>query len=367
MKGHVRKRGNKWVFVLDVGIKPDGSRDRKWFSGYNTKKEAEKAMAEKIAEINRGEYVAPIKTKFKDYMTEWLDSKQVKKRTLETYTWLVEKHIIPTLGNIELQKLNAMHIDKLLNKLRKEKALSDGNIQKIYTLINDALNKAVKYGLLQKNVASYVDKPKASKPEIKVWDQKEVNKFLKIAKQDRSYIVFLLALATGMRQSEILGLQWDNVDFENGLIYVKQQIERGTHNFTSLKTKAAYRNISIDEDTIAALRRHKVLITEEKLKAGPAYTDMNLVAPTSLGTPYLHSNITKIFNRLIKEAGVEKIKFHGLRHTHATLLLLAGVNPKTVAERLSHADFRITLDIYSHLLPNIQKDTAIKIGKILYG
>ncbi|EMI09196.1 integrase family protein [Anoxybacillus gonensis] len=171
-----------------------------------------------------------------------------------------------------------------------------------------------------------------------------------------------------MRQGEILGLRWKDVDFENGCVRITQTLSSdGKEILPYTKTKSGARTIDLPEETIVQLKKHKKLIQQEKLKLGPQiYKDLDLVVCTELGTPTNKSNIRRIFNAIIKKAKVPKIRFHDMRHTHATLLLLQGVNPKIVSERLGHADVRITLDTYSHLLPSMQKDTAIKFGKMLF-
>lgn len=367
----VKKDGSSWYFVLTVGKKDNGKPKQIKKRGFKTKQEAQKAMNELEHSINQGTYVEPSKMLFKEYMERWLDDRQtrVRKQTVETYSWIVTKHITPYLGSIELSKLNAMVIQELLTQLTKEKRLSDENIQKVYTLINASLNQAERWGLIAKNPASLVDRPKATRKEIMVWDIPEVLTFLEHAKGSRYYIAFLLAITTGMRQGEILALRWKDVDFENGVLRVTQILSHdGKEILPYTKTKAGTRTIDLPEETIAELKKHKVKISKEKLAMGPViYTDLDLVVCSEQGTPTNAGNIRRAYNSAILKATVPKIRFHDLRHTHATLLLKQGVNPKIVAERLGHADTRITLDTYSHLLPSMQKETAKQFGKMLFG
>ncbi|WP_129727929.1 site-specific integrase [Ectobacillus funiculus] len=369
----VKKDAKSWYFVLTYGKKEDGKPRQFKKRGFKTKQEALKALHELEHSLMTGTYIAPTKMLYRDYLLDqWLEDKQtkVKKQTLQTYRWLVEKHIVPAIGNIELLQLTPMAIQKLYNQLTKEKVLSDENIQKVHTLINDSLKKAERWGLIPKNPASLVDRPKAVKKEIKVWDVKEVKTFLKYAENhSRYYIAFLLALTTGMRQGEILGLRWRDVDFTTGCVRITQTLSSdGKEILPYTKTKSGSRTVDLPEETILQLKKHRKLIEAEKLEVGSgAYNNMDLVVCTELGTPTNKSNIRRSFNAIIKKAKLPKIRFHDMRHTHATLLLLQGVNPKIVSERLGHADVRITLDTYSHLLPSMQKDTAIKFGKMLFG
>lgn len=366
---HVRKEGKSWYYAIDLGKGEKGKRKIKKKRGFKTEKEAELALAEVMLEINRGTFVEPSKILYSDFLDEWLKDKQISVRTstFKMYKALVKGHISPVLGQLKLSDITARHIQNLIRDLFIKEALSDENIQKVYTIIKDSLNSAIKFDLLAQNVCNKVDRPKAEKKEMLVWNLEETQQFLEAAKNDRSYLVFHLALTCGLRQSEILGLRWKNVDLNTGVIYIREQIERYTKNFKDVKTKASRRNISLLDETIEELKRQKEMIKNEKAMAGSEYEDYDLVCPTSVGTPYLPSNLTKIFKRLIKEAGVKSIRFHDQRHTHASLMLIQNVNPKIVAERLGHSNTRITLDIYSHLLPNMQKDTAKQFGDMLFG
>ncbi|HFR4142331.1 TPA: tyrosine-type recombinase/integrase [Bacillus cereus] len=360
----------KWYFILTHGKKEDGKPRQFKKRGFKTKQEAHKAMLELEQSITLGTYIQPNKILYKEYLLErFLEDKmtKVKKQTLNTYRWIVEKHIIPAIGDVELTKLNPIIIQGLYNKLTKEKVLSDENIQKVHTLINDSLKKAERWGLIARNPAALVDRPKAVKKEITVWNVEEVRKFLKYAKKSgRYYIAFLLALTTGMRQGEILGLRWKDVDFENGCVRITQTLSSdGKDLLPYTKTKSGSRTIDLPEETVTALKKHWLFIRRER-ERNCSYKNLDLVVCTEFGTPTHKSNIRRVFKSIIKKADIPKIRFHDMRHTHATLLLLQGVNPKIVSERLGHADVRITLDTYSHLLPSMQRDTAIKFGKMLF-
>ncbi|MFP3122610.1 tyrosine-type recombinase/integrase [Ectobacillus funiculus] len=372
MAGRTVKKDDKtktWYFVLTCGKKENGQPRQFKKRGFKTKQEAQKAMLELEQSLTMGTYIQPNKILYKEYLlNQFLEDKmtKVKKQTLNTYRWIVEQHIIPTIGYVELTKLNPMMIQGLYNKLTKEQTLSDENIQKVHTLINDSLKKAERWGLIARNPAALVDRPKAVKKEITVWNVEEVRRFLKCAKKGgRYYIAFLLALTTGMRQGEILGLRWKDVDFESGCVRITQTLSSdGKELLPYTKTKSGSRTIDLPEETIIALKEHWLFIRREK--EAKVYKDLDLVVCTELGTPTHKSNIRRVFKAIIKKADVPKIRFHDMRHTHATLLLLQGVNPKIVSERLGHADVRITLDTYSHLLPSMQKETALKFGKLLF-
>ena len=368
----IKKDGKTWYYVLTYGKKADGKQKQYKKRGFKTKQEAQKALNELMHSLESGSYIEPTKMLYKDYMLDhWLKDKQtrVKKQTLQTYRWLVERHILPSIGNLELSKITPMAIQGLYNRLTEEKVLSDEIVQKIHTIINDSLKKAERWELILKNPASRVDRPKAVKKEIKVWTLEEVKRFLKYAHGYSRYsIAFLLALSSGARQGEVLGLRFKDVDFERGCIRITQTLSNdGKEILPYTKTKSGARTIDLPEEVLIELRNHKDMIIEEKQSLGKyAYCDLDLVVCTETGTPTNKSNLRRIFNSIIKKAKVPKIRYHDMRHTHATLLLLQGVNPKIVSERLGHADTRITLDTYSHLLPSMQKETARNFGKMLF-
>ncbi|TPE65923.1 tyrosine-type recombinase/integrase [Halalkalibacterium halodurans] len=356
---------NKWYYTINY--KENGKYKKKLKRGFKTKKEAEAAMVEAQDALNKGNYIEPSKELYKDFMNTWLNDKKtnIQESTFSNYKYLVEKHILPVLGDIELRKITPRDIQSLYNNLKDQ--ISDENIRKIHTVIKDSLNRAAKWEMILKNPATLVDAPKVSKKEIEVWDEEEIKMFLEASKDSRYYCAFLLALTTGMRQGEILGLRWKDIDVDNQTISVVQTLSHsGKKLKAGAKTDAGNRKISIDSNTLEQILKLRTKYKQEMLANRPIYEDHDLVIRTSVGTPLSPRNLLRSFYSLIKKAEVKPIRFHDLRHTHASLLLKQGVNPKIVSERLGHANVRITLDTYSHLLPNLQKETAEQFGKLFY-
>lgn len=231
----VKKDGDVWYYLLTYGTKENGKPQQYKKRGFKTKQEAQRAMNEFEHTLTSGNYIKPTKVTYKEYMTkQYLEDKltKVKQRTLDTYTWLIEKHVLPRLGSIELSNLKPMHIQQLYNHLTKEKKISDENIQKIHTLINDSLKKAERWSLILKNPASLVDRPMAVKKEVTVWDLEQVKSFLKHADGTGRYsIAYLIALTTGMRKGEILGLRWKDVDYERHCVRITQTVSNDGKRF----------------------------------------------------------------------------------------------------------------------------------------
>lgn len=366
--GYVKKEGSSWYFVAELGVDPlTGKRKRKKQRGFKTKKDAEKALALIEAEVFKGTYFEPSSIHFKDHLYEWFKVKKnsINIQTAQVYENYLNNRIIPVLGHVQLSQLTPMLLQNYVSNL-KEEGLASATIKKIYNIIKGSLDYAVNMELLPSNPAKKIQLPKDKKKEMKVWDIDEIRAFLKIASKDRLYPAFHLAITTGMRRGEILGLRWKDVDLDKGILYVRQTLSKDGKRFLSgAKTESSVRSIKLSNETIAVLRKHKARVAKEKLQLGPDYVDYDLVVCTSKGTPVNPENLKKTYERLIKEADVPKIRFHDLRHTHATMLLAQGVHAKVISERLGHSNIKITLDTYSHVLPNMQEEAANQIDALL--
>lgn len=357
--------------MVYLGYDEHGKKQYKWFSGFNTKKEAEAFLASKLQEVNTGTFVDPEKQPLADYMRQWLEDKagQLRPGTIRSYRWLVNTHIIPGLGRIDLAKLRPNHLQKFYTDMRK-KGLSNRTIRYAHTLLHEALERAVHWGLIARNVADVVDAPRANSPPGKTWTIDEAFRFLKVAKEvePRYWIAFFLALMTGMRRGEIIALRWQDVDLENGRLHVRHTLTwaAGRPLFQEPKTDRSRRSIAVAPEVIATLRAHRAKQAEERLLMGEAYHDQDLVLARVNGDPLHPRTINDAWYRALSKADVPRIRFHDLRHTHASLLLQQGVHPKIVSERLGHSTINITLDIYSHVLPDLQQQVAREFSESFF-
>ncbi|MBO2942517.1 site-specific integrase [Paenibacillus sp. F411] len=362
------KRGT-WYFVVEAGKDEKGKRKQIFKRGFKTEAEAKREMRKVATQIDENTYVKPTKRTLADFFPEWLQSKSLKlrKHTLEVYTGHVNKHIVPRLGRFELVKITTAQIEKFYIDLAKESELSPRTVLDIHKILKSAFEAAVKRKYVSSNPVKDAETPKVDKKEMSVWDVQEANQLLKVAKEHRLYPAFLLALTTGMRQSEILGLRWKDIDFENETLNVRQTLSHDGKELTvQTKTRTSTRTISLDGRVLETLQKHKRIVMKEMLAIRPIYQNNDLVICTGFGTPILPRNLLRTFYNLIKKAEVPKIRFHDLRHTVATLMLQGEINPKVVKEILGHSDVRITLDIYSHVLPSVHKETAQKYGNMLF-
>ena len=378
MRGHITKRGRKWACVFDAPPDGSGKRKRRWLSGFTTRKAAEAALSDALASLQRGAYTEPTKETVATFMRRWLQSAKasVRPATWATYETLAEKHIIRELGGVLLQQLsvpqlNTFYADLLDHGRRDGKGgLSPRTVHHDHAVIHCALDAAVRWQLLARNVADQADPPRGAKKPMRVWSSEEVGAFLAHVGADRLYGTYVLALTTGLRRSELLGLAWRDLDLDGARLQVRQTMI--SVNFKAQlsepKTDAGRRAVDLDPGTVGILRSHRARQLEERIALGlgrPAPDDFVFAAPT--GEPLHPALFSDAFERHVKASGLPLIPFHSVRHTSATLALAAGVHPKIVQERLGHSSISVTLDLYSHSVPGMQAEAAVKIAAGVFG
>jgi integrase len=370
MKGYIRKRGNKYSFTVDIGKDPiTGKRKQKTHSGFRTKKEAQAALAELVTKVEKGEQIEVRKTTFRDFAREYFNKtyiNRVKETTFERSTSLLEKQILPYFQSANLNDIDQFVIHDFYD-LKLKEGYSSAYIQRMHEVLKMLFKVAFKWELIKKDIASMVEPPKNKKKEMQVWSIDEVNEYLKFTKHSRYHPVFFLAAYTGMRKGEILALTWDDIDFEEKTININKTLYKLEKHYVvnEPKTTHSVRTIYIDEDIERVLKKQRVKQNLEKLKNGRVYQDNNLVFAQEDGGFVYPAGVNALFNRFIRQLGIKKIRFHDLRHTHATILLQMGVNPKIVSERLGHSSIQTTLDVYSHVTKEIKQDISKDFSKAM--
>lgn len=380
MRGHVRKRGKTWSVVVDVGRDPDtGRRRQKWHSGYQRRKDAETALSELLTRLDGGSYVEPSKLLVRDYLVDrWLPGMrtQVRPSTLASYEQHVRSYIVPALGGVLLQRLsadqlNALYADLLASGGRRETGLSVRTVRYVHQTIRRALGDAENSGLVPRNVATKARPPKQTRNRdaMRTWTGPQLRAFLESRADDRLYALWLVLGATGLRRGEALGLGWEGVDLDAGRLAVRRAlISIGYEtSFSEPKTAKSRRSVALDPGTVEALRAHRKAQLAERLALGPAWQDNGLVFCREDGAAIHPDRVSKLFDQHIAAAGVPRIRLHDLRHTHATLALQAGIHPKVVSERLGHSTVSMTLDTYSHAIPSMEEDAAVKVAALVFG
>jgi integrase len=364
-----RKSDGKWVgsLTLETG-------KRKVFYGRTQKEVLDKLKVALYEQQQEMLIVAPKQT-VEQFLTDWLENTQrrsVRPRTYERYEELMRLHVIPALGKYQLQKLSAQRLQSFYTK-KQDEGFSTTTVAHIHNVLHKALEAAVKWNLIPKNVCDLVSPPRKRRFEIQPLTVEQVHKLLDVAKGHYMEALFNLALATGMRRGELMGLKWQDIDFTTGTLQVRRILSRVPTKMPGKgyveaepKTQKSRRSIVIAPFALEALSQHRTRQLEAKLKAGPFWQDHDYVFCTSIGT---HLNPTRdILDQLkllLKKAGLPNIRFHDLRHSAATLLLSMGVHPKVVQEILGHSQISMTLDVYSHVLPSIQQDAITKLNNAI--
>ncbi|MFS0592533.1 site-specific integrase [Cytobacillus horneckiae] len=369
MKGYIRKRGTKWSYTVDIGKDPKtGKRRQRSKSGYKTKKEAQAALAELVNNVEKGNVVEASSRYFNEFTIEYMDKtykNRVKASTYDRTMSLLNTHILPWFENIQLKDINPFMVHEFYDEKIKE--YTPSYVQRMHEIMRRILYKAFEWELILKDVASRLEPPKKEKTVLDVWSVQNVNDYLKFTKHSRYHPIFYLAAHTGMRKGEILGLSWEDVDFESRKLKINKTLYKITGEFLlqSPKSYSSIRTIYMDDDLIRVLKKQKVKQNIEKMKFGTVYKEHNMVFAQETGEFINPTAVNQLFTRFIKQSKLPYIRFHDLRHTHATILLQMGVNPKLVADRLGHSSVKITLDIYSHVLPEMQQNLTDQFSKAM--
>lgn len=380
MKGTVWQRGKTWTYAFSV--EQGGKRRQISKGGYRTKKLAQEALSEALVGHQRGERVEPTKLTVERYLVdEWLPvaSARLKASTIGGYSHIIDKRLVPHLGDVRLSELTAGQVAGLHRTLRDE-GLSERTVLHTHRCLSKALEDAAKRRLIARNVARDVDAPKPRATEMKVWTIDELRVFLRATEDDRLGACWVLAVSTGMRRGELLGLRWADIDLDAGQVAVRRSRVAVGYDVVEGEPKSGRaRTVAIDEGTVAVLRRHRRVQLEERMAWGEAWEDTGAVFTREDGSALHPQTMAWHFEKAMRDvaAAVKKadpkappfpiIRFHDMRHTHATLALQAGVHPKVVQERLGHSSIGITLDLYSHVVPGMQEDAAAKVGAAIFG
>ena len=384
-RGSVRQAANgTWFFIVDIGSGTERRQTRR--RGFPTKKAAQAALTHILETLSKQSYVAPSRLTLEDFIEQrWLPAvkSSLRSSTHESYSRNLRLHVIPVLGSVTLQAVDAGSLTALYQRLTEDgrkdhkygKVLSTTTVRYIHTIVRSALQMAYEWDLVPRNAA---DRAKPPKPKARgdrhnqfhTWDRRELGRFLAATEDERLYPLWLLLATTGMRRGEALGLSWQAIDFGTSRLSVRRSlvdVDRGEPIWSDPKTASGRRSISLDAATLAALRSEKSRQARDRLLVGPAYIDLGLVFTHQDGSPLHPDTTSRNFRHRAAELGLAAIRLHDLRHTWATLALEAGVHPKVVQERLGHSNVSITLDLYSHVSPAMQTDAADRVAALILG
>lgn len=347
-------------------ISQEGKRVTKYFKTHH---EANKWREDYLSQIEGGLSIAGAEKTTKEFLEGWLDTKKesVRSKTIEQYRQIVFQHIVPGIGKLKLKDLSP---DKIQDFYAKESSRGVGKrtIQLIHCVLHSSLKQALLWGLIGRNPSDAVIKPKIKHNEMHTLNDTEVRNLLLNSKGTRLNTLLHLAITTGLREGELLGLKWSDFDFDRRSLQIQRQLQRLKDKglvFSEPKTALGRRKVILGRTEIELLHDHKKQQEIERRFAGEKWHEDDLIFSSSIGTPWDPRNLVKLFKQLLRKAKLPNIRFHDLRHTAATLMLLQGIHPKVVQERLGHSDISLTLNTYSHVLPGMQKEAADKMDELI--
>jgi integrase len=386
--GFVQKKRNRWYPVIDNGRDADGKRLFVYHPGHTERVDAEEALTILLADRQRGIYTEPKKITFGDFVTDvWTPALDVALSTASSYRRNLALHVVPTVGHVRLQAIDAPMLTALYRELAatgrrdsKEGGLSPRTVRYIATIVHRVFGDALAWQYVARNVADAARPPSARRardaaPEMTTWKGPELGAFLTWVRDDRYGPAFAFLATTGMRRGEALGLRWDDIDLDGGTAAIRRASIAIDHKPVVGATKSGRsRQIELDRMTVAILRQQWSRQAQERLLVGEGYSNDNLLFCLPGGRGFHPERFSREFdrkqatyNRLHPLAPLPRLRLHDLRHTWATLALVAGVHPKVVAERLGHSSTNVTLNTYSHVTKAMASNAAENVAAMIFG
>ncbi|MFC2053502.1 tyrosine-type recombinase/integrase [Chloroflexota bacterium] len=356
------RKDGRWVGQVTI----EGKQHYKYFK---TQREARVWRNKILLQIDEGLTFVGTQISLGEYLEFWLGSvkSSLRPNTMRQYTHLVNNHILPRLRHIKLKDLRPDRIQWLLN-IKLQEGLSERTVELIYAVLRRSLNQGLQQGLIGRNPVLAVTKPKPKRKEMQTLTDTQVRTLLLNTKGTRFEVLYQLAVTTGLRKGEILGIRWSDLDWSKRRLHIQRQLLRIPNQgliFSEPKSQTGRRVVVLGAATLEKLHDHLNLQQRERILAGERWKENDLIFPSTIGTPMEPRNLIRHFKKTLKESGLPAIRFHDLRHTSATLQLQQGINPKIVQERLGHSSISLTLDTYSHVLPDMQNEVAETMDEIL--
>ncbi len=353
-----QRKDGRWAASITLD-----NHKRKTYYG-RTRRDVQEQLKVVLREQQQGTLVTTPQQTVAQYLQQWLENHQstVRLRTYERYEQLVRLHLVPVIGRIPLQKLTPQQVQSLYTQKLKA-GLSRTTVNTLHAMLHKALEDALRWNLVARNVCDAVSPPQRDRYEIQPLTKQQSQQLLAAAHGHPLEALYILALATGMRRGELLALKWQDLDFATKTLHVRRIYTRAAGNRyieAEPKTEKSRRSIALPALVVDLLLQHREKQVQMRRQAGEAWQEHDLVYCTSLGTPLNPSKVIDRYKALLKRAGLPDIRFHDLRHSAATILLTMGIHPKVVQELLGHHQISMTMDIYSHVMPALHKDAMDK-------
>lgn len=391
MAGSIEKRGDSYRLVCVVGYNLQGRPIKKSKTVHCSKKEAKIELAKFVADVQKGMYIEGKSLKFTDFVEIWkrdYGSKELAPSTYKRYLGILESRIIPFFGHFRVDKIKPTDIMQFYDLLSKDtqivrrkdnngkktgKPLSPKTILEHHRLLRAMLQKAVYWQMIVSNPAERVQAPKTKKPKRKYYDDEQskalISNLMELTEEQFKYkVAIILTIFTGVRLGELMGLEWDDIDFRNGIVSINRSsqylADKGVFTKTP-KTESSIRDVAIPDFVVSLLEDYKYWYDEQKYQYGELWYDSNRLFVQADGKPMHPSTISKWFEKFVAQIGLPVINFHGLRHTNATLLIAQNIDVSVVAARLGHAQITTTLNFYVHPIISHNKTAGFALENLL--
>ena len=376
--GSITQTGaNRWKVRFDGPPAADGKRRQTSERFDGTKLEAERYLAGRLHDRDRGTLVDRSTQTLDQYLAAWLNGRgdDISPRNLQGYKTLQRAYISPTLGDLQLQRLQPMHVEEMLQGLRR-RGIGAQTALHAYRMLSTALSAAYRLGIVTRNVMTFVDRPKVHRKEPVMWTSTEFDCFLQSATESEFRDLFVLAAHTGMRRSELCGLRYQNIEIDwedkkvkEGTLFVRETLQRVVGKGLIVgepKSERSKRRIKLGANAVMVLKRTRVKQLKQQLASGGMYAELDYVFTDALGQPYDSDRASKEFMRIVRSTPeLPSLPLHSLRHLHASMLIAGGTHLRVIAERLGHSSTALTADRYGHLFPDSQDEAAAAIDAAL--
>ncbi len=364
----VKRADGRWVAALNLGY-ADGKRKRKWYYG-KTRKEVQEALTAGMRDLQRGLPVSATRQTVGQFLARWYAEcvrLSPKPSTHRTHRQRIDNHLIPAFGRIALDKLSPQDVQRFIAR-QSAKGLAPSTINGHLSTLGTALNQAMRWQIIPRNVVSLIDAPRGEKHERRFLAPEEAKRFLAAAREHRLEALFLVLLTTGLRRSEARGLTWEDIDFEQATLTVRHQTVRvdGVNHTHSPKTIRSRRRIALPRPIVAALIQQRERVADERDAKGVRWKHNNLVFPSPTGKPFAETTLARELDKVCATAGIVHVTPHELRHSMASFCAAANINPRTAMDVLGHSTVEMTMEHYQHVNDGMRREVADGIERLLF-